>query len=707
MSTRFICGFVFAVVLMTGVAQAGLPQDHDYQVVLREHIASLTEADFEVALQPFEWNEDWIEDEQHLHRVWLLRGANAVGYPAIVRALPGRYTLSEIESADGIRMGTHFAKPDEGAWLATWDWPGNPYYGDRGLMNRAFVSAAVEMMMLDAGHEAGQRRRSDYLGGAIIPLSYFYDKLNEKFPEELMEAYETGLARFVGRLHQWGPRRSNDNIDLKSVVAMRYIAQSARDPELRQQAEDYARRVLVCVHNSGMVYDAGGLDASYHGIAKFFLAWAACAAPDWDFLQETFERMSDLKAYLTLPHLGGYISPTHFSVRTSAGIDADQWSRYQRDIAAAMTSDHALYLAFGGRGGRGSGYAIRDVDTMRAQAQANLTRTPPDPNDAVPGVWGGHRHWQVSRIIDYASNYYHDGFYDRLRTVLDEQSSEMLPPWERPGETFVRNFADTFLVARFEDFGVILYTGPLGWHRYMNYAGGSLSAFWTAEMGAVLLGHAAGNHQRAPWPEWRSWPTHALSGVTADGKAFSSARVRRRVMDVSYELDRDRAEVRVAGPIGAGHDGGRAVQDGAIAGKARYERQFSVSPRGLEIETSWSSDGADEIAELYESIPVYLQDARRGQSPAIMFRSGGEWTEAGAEPAADVDAVRVARGEHSIIIALDRAREVRLAPKMFQDDYMTRNQLRNVQISLIEPGRAPAPLETASVSFTIRRVEAE
>ena len=379
--------------------------------------------------------------------------------------------------------------------------------------------------------------------------------------------------------------------------------------------------------------------------------------------------------------------------------DQDQWSFYQRDVAAAMASPHAFYLAFGGRSGRRPDYAVADPATMRARLASFMNRPAPEPSDRTPPVWQ-ETHWPY-RDINYAADYYRDGFYDRVVDALQDPAPQAKAPFEREGETFLRNFADTFLVARYDHFGVILYTGPLGWHPYMNYGGGALSAFWTPAMGAVLLGHAAGDHTRAPWPEWRSWPSHALSGATADGRAFSSARVRRRMLDVQYRIDQLQAEVIVAGPIGAQHDGGRAVQDGAIRGDARYRRRFAVSPAGLEIETTWSYQGTDEIAELYESLPVYLRDARRDQAPAIHFRADGRWIEGRAERVPGVDAVRVQRGDHSILIELDAARPVRLAPEVFEDDYMTRNRVHNVHICLLDPDRAEPP-PTASVRYTIR-----
>jgi len=679
-----------------------LPRDHPYQEVLRDHLASLTVEDLDVPLLPFVWESEWMpEDGEELHRLWLLTQTSPIGHPAIVRTATTHYLLDSIESPEGVRMVFNFADPKQAAWLVTWDHPSNPYQGHEGLTQRALVVAAVDMMMLDQYHDRGQGRRSDFVGGSLVWMSYVYHHLGDRWPEAVREAYEDGLHRMVDKLHEWGPTSVNDNMDTKSVVAMHYIQASARDPELAGKAEAYAQRVMSRVHASGMILDAGGLDASYHGIAVFFMAWAA-AATEWDFLDEAFERMNELKAYLILPDWrSGYISPSHFSTRTSFGIEMDQWSFYQRDVAVAMLSPHSRFLAFGGRPGRSATYAVNEPERMKARIANHFSRPAPEPLDTAPELWREH-HWP-GRNINYAADYYRPGFYAELRHLQAAESPETRAPFAREGETFLRNFADTFLVHRGAHFGTLLYTGPIGWHRYMNYAGGSLSAFWVPPNQTFLLGHAAGDHTRAPWPEWRSWPTHALSGSTVEGKAFSSARIRQRVMSVEFDLDREIPEVRVSGPMGAAHDGGRAVQDEALRGDVSYSRLFRIEDERLVIETRWSSDGSDAIAELVEIFPVFLGDPRFVEAPPeVHFEVDSDWVPATAEPIGGVTAIRVRTPEAAVRIGLDHPRTVQLAEEVFQDDYMTRNRLHNILISLVEPNELNAGISEAAITTTIQ-----
>jgi len=710
MGLHLLAGLVMTLASLKAVAEgetsSSLPQDHAYQVVLRDYLATLGKADFAVELRPFVWEDRWIEegDEEALHRIWLLSRRGPVRGPnQVLTTAPEHYTLKAIESAEGIRLGSRFAAPEPAAWLAAWEHPVNPYHGDRGLINRALALCVVDLIMLDQLHDQGQARRSDYLGGTMIWLAYVYHKVGHHWPEEVAVAYEAGLRRQLEKMHEWGPTTVNDNMDTKSVVSMHYLARAARDPELRELARSYAARVMDRVDASGMIRDAGGLDTSYHGIATFFMAWAAIAS-DWAFVHQAFDRMSELKAYLTLPDDGRYTSPSHFSARTAAGIVADQWSYLQRDWAASMASEHAFYLAFGGRTGRGRDHMLADVDHMRREVRSAMTRPAPDPVDAAPPLWQ-ENHWPY-RDLNYAYDYYRDGFYDRLREAEAADAPETYAPFEREGERFIRNFADTFLIARPSDaFGVVLHTGAIGWHRYMNFAGGSLSAFWTPDGGSILQGRTGNpvhpDQTRQTWEDWRFWPTHALSGETTEGKAFSSARIRRRVAEVTYETDEQSARVTFSGPIGARHDGGRSTQDGSIQGEVSYRRQMVVRDDGLHIESALFADGQDRVAGLYEILPLFLPDPRSPDKVehAIFFHVKGERIRATGQPVSGVTSVEVRRMDGGAFIDFQEPQQVKLSPQVWKNGPIA---VRNLMIDLIAPGGHGGPLRSASIRYRIR-----
>src|SRR6185436_16772070 len=107
----------------------------------------------------------------------------------------------------------------------------------------------------------------------------------------------------------------------------------------------------------------------------------------------------------------------------------------------------------------------------------------------------------------------------------------------------------------------------------MGLSGGQLSAFWTPAAGSVLLGQRGGMTYEKSLDlvqEWRTWPIHAVSGATADGVFFTSARIQKP--DVSIDVKGNKASVKVAGTIPASVVG----QDKSIIGKYEYARIFNL-----------------------------------------------------------------------------------------------------------------------------------
>jgi hypothetical protein len=623
---------------------------------------------------------------------------------------------------------TFSIQPADTVWWSTWDYPGNPYYDSRAVRNRAFTVAAVDMIMLDWLHESGKHwvrnaRRSDFLGGSMVWLTYVYNALRDDLPDEVQRAYKTGLEKFLDRMHDWGPTGVNDNMDMKANVAMAYIGEAFEDGPLVDKARRYVQRNLKLVHPAGMIRDAGGLEASYNGIALVNIVWAAQVSR-WDELVEAVDRMIDLKGHLTFPEPDGwnYFGPSHFNTRTGHGSPTDQWSRPYRDVAAAMLTDKALYLMYGGRRGRKGRWAAPKPETMLKQVKRGIENINDhlEPSDKrftrwVAGWWAG--------TINYAHNYYHDGFYEKLVELGDEDAPIIHPPHTRPDNEFIRAFPDpdmedvpprernTFMIARQSDYSAVIYTGPIGDTRYMNFAGGALSAFWTPEGGSIILGRTglptrpATTHQ--DWEHWRIWPTHAISGMTPDGNVFTSARLRRRMSNVEYTVEDDRGRVVISGPIGAEYDGSRTAQNKCITGEVFYKRVFDVTDGAVTIETTLHSDGSDRVAELYEMLPLFLYDARRQEEPhhSVTFLRGREAIEPSSDPVADVTRIEVERCEGGAVIKFDEPQTVRMAPETWKDSYQSRVKLDNVLIDLLDNDGKEAPLETVSVRYHISALQ--
>ena len=193
---------------------AVLPQDHTYQVVLRNYLGCFEEADFVQPLNPVTYEAADLPTPDDAYRLSLLFGGRAAETPTGrgLRHAPQHFTLSAIEAGGTVNMRVRNIEPHVMAWWAQWDYAGNPHRESLALKARAFVVAAVDMMMLDAKHDrSGGTRRSDFLGGSIIRHAYTFAVVKNELPSVVAEAYEIGLRRMFDKLETWGssvcPRR--------------------------------------------------------------------------------------------------------------------------------------------------------------------------------------------------------------------------------------------------------------------------------------------------------------------------------------------------------------------------------------------------------------------------------------------------------------------------------------------------------------------
>lgn len=149
-----------------------LPQDHDYQVILREYLAGLNIADFRVRAEPednhgiaedgdapigldargplptLQYDADWFANDDHRFRLHALTGRGTHSMPGGRELLTGQpefFLLENIESPDGIRMWTADRLWDAALWVLYAN-PGNPHYNHQSSKKRLAVAAAVELL---------------------------------------------------------------------------------------------------------------------------------------------------------------------------------------------------------------------------------------------------------------------------------------------------------------------------------------------------------------------------------------------------------------------------------------------------------------------------------------------------------------------------------------------------------------------------------
>lgn len=725
-------------------AGAALPQQHEYQKVLRAYMGTLTEKDFDHGLTNGITVEPCRTDPEYLYRNFVRAGVYQVplvgskrGVPAVNNP-PSRFLLSSIEGTNAILRPLVY--PEALMALAEWDYPGNVYRGNRALKLRCFVTASINLMMLDDYlDKTPSACRADWRAYQLVIAGSPYPGFRDLLPPEVQRAYEAGLMRLARRIMEWGPKREEAHLDLIAPLGLWYAARACRDAAFSREVESYARTIYTdprYFHPAGYWIDHGGLDVGFSGQANVFAIGAALAA-GWPFAREAVERVYRLRAHLTLPEPDGTVTgPCAFNVRLSSAAHADQWEFGWRDRAALMLTDEAACwvkpVAAEALAGAPAAVATefnRQIAENPVKSGNGSAETPyvyfanaeiPAQPWACP-MWPN---WQFPVTVNFGYDFYRKGSAAHLAKLERRRSPFLSLPFSRPG-TFVRNFDSAFVVARRPAFGVILHTGPVGAQETaadravfpgpLGFGGGQLSAFWTPAAGSVILGRRGGmNFDRSydDLAEWRLWPIHAVSGVTAGGRVFTSARIVSPQPAIRVAADRATAVVQgslmalrtAANPSSTPEKPRQAMYDEPLDGRLDYARTFTVDDAGVRIETVLSGDGREPLAELCETIPVYLRDDAKQASAeptAIEFEVGGRWTAASDDYREGVTAVRLTRFGAAVRIAFDGPRRVRLSPAVWKDPVpFAFAACRNVMVDLL--AGAAGPDRPAAVTAPLR-----
>lgn len=699
-----------------------LPEAHEYQRTLRKYLATLTEADFTHAVTVLVTAKPPSDDLEYLYRNYLytLMGQPLVGtkrgVPAI-NAPPKVFLLSSIETQQAVLQPPVWSETLMS--FVQWDYPGNPYHNNRALKLRAFVTAVVQLVMLDDFLEANPAQgRGDHFGYQLVYVALPYPGFKDVLPRDVQTAYEAGLKKLGQRVLAWGIRGEDHQNDLHAPLGLYCVARCLNDAGFIKAVEDYTRQLYTAprFNPAGYWTYRGGLDLGFNGHANFF-AVATGLATDWPFVKDAVARSYRLRAHLILPEPDGKFSgPSHFNARLSGPASSDQWAWGDaRDTAASLLTDEAAHLV------RLPSLAdLRDAPGRRAGMFAeNIRENPRDGdrfirNDEIishPWKWRLWHTFNFPASVNPGYEFYRQGAYAKRRELEKQQSPLLKSPFER-GESFVRTFGKDFAVTRQPGYAAILHTGSIGTQSPddklrqfvgpLGLSGGQLSAFWTPTTGSVLLGQRGGMTSDKTFDvveAWRTWPNHSVSGVTAEGTFFTSARIQKP--DATFDVHANTASVRVAGSIPPSVVG----QEQSITGKYQYERKFQLDAKGVRVETTLHGDGAESVAELYEVLPVYLRDAKdqaTATPTAIEFQVAGKWTPATERFAENVQAVRLTRFTGAVVVTFERPRRVKLSPTEWADTYLSRGTARNVLIDLLENGDRALPVKgSRTVAYRI------
>ena len=193
--------------------------------------------------------------------------------------------------------------------------------------------------------------------------------------------------------------------------------------------------------------------------------------------------------------------------------------------------------------------------------------------------------------------------------------------------------------------------------------------------------------------EWRQWPIHAVTGETTNGTVISSA----RIVDPQVTMDLTAAggTVEVAGIIPAVPSG----LERPLKSRINYRRVLSIKRDSIRIETAVSTSDADELSELYESLPVFHREGRAPQldeslTTRIEFLVNRRWQPATEEPQDGVTVIRLTRFNGEVRITFDEPQRLKLSPQDWKDTYITRAVCRNIMVDLLAS-------DTKTVAYTI------
>lgn len=710
-------------------AAAELPQDHPWQKVLRDHLATYREADFVIANHTFTLPDEYAKVElDRLYRDWIVLGnLGREPTPAAFHADPAFFTLQRIEGAE-IRC---FPEPAALAWWTQFDFPGNPYFESKPGMRRALVIAIVDMLMLESAQIADSRNlKADFMAANLGTWAYTYKHAGALLPPEVQQAYREGMLYFLTKMERLAPRDQNTNMDMREIATLAELSTIFIDSKMQRRLVREARRILFgdpdrepstsdprrgTFHPAGYIGEEDGPETSYNGISLYHLVEAAMivrAHPLWEgFMPEVVARMARFKAYNTFPEPDGrFDGPSSWSKRTNAPYANDQRDRPWRRYAEAMLTEESLYR-LGIKPGSDLGiYGPNGRELMLADIRRGvqrLNRGPKRPegwSHTQPPVWA-ENHWPAD--LPYTWDHYVPDSYLQFSQLAVARSPRLLAPYEK-AERFNINFDGEFWSLKEGDWGFQVEAVP---HMGRGYdvngsgalAGGSLAAFWTRQAGTALLGRLPDKWNYVTWDKIDRWPTHHLWGRTAEGAAFSSAR--QREPWVRFDTENQPPQVFVMAGLG----GQRTVEKPGIieGGYVHYRRTFTKKADGLEIESELLSRGTDQVRELWETLPIFLGPTQRRRDGNVQvlieFRLDDNWQAAPVgELIADVQAVRIRRFQGSVTIEFAQPQRVRLG-EPFVTAYQKRDQMQTLNIDLLGAAGKAVPMPAqAAVRYTIR-----
>ena len=760
-----------------------LPQDWQYQVTLYDWLQSLSLADVALTPAPLVWDGTYTSPEQ-LANLWL----SLENRPLAARATVGQacwFILDDgngcgIEATGDVRLYYKGGPVNTGAFgndPAFWyqlDVPisgggqGNPYYQNPSVARRALVVAIVEMLMWDQSIEqTAASARNDFFGKAVSSWAYIYHHTKDILSSTERTAFETGLGRFLDHTIRLGANDVNTNMDMFAVNGAAGVYASTDNPELKSKAIQAAKRllfgypdgVLGVKHDAmegtffpaGYIAEADGPETTYngHSFAQLVgaLSWVH-EDPQWDFLEEVVSRMARFKAvqYFYDPGVGGgprfYDGPAGYANRTGGSYVRDQGGSLFRDLTAAALVEEARpflrpYVYFNDPRIK----SIGDMGIELSQSIAKINESGFGVVDtATPPRWSPGSSWPEERAYLPPA-----GWYSELGALLSQDDPTTMVPFERPGNYFSELFGEAPTGVEFwahratdgnREFGFFV-EADAAQGGYPGWYGGKVELFWTRDTGMLVMNRhdktgcdPATEENTTCWDQIDYWALNHVWGRDEGGNPFSGALVRGRNLSRTSTASVSGldgfAEVVTSFNDPSAAQSSNGEQTGSeLSGNVSVTNRFETMSNGLRVRHTVSSDQADEVRELWATIPVYLRynlNEQGGQASipdaTIEYWDGAAWRALTTTPVS-ASKLRIGRnfldgqgarygyiGFWNDDDVTPRNRSVKLSSKVWEESFQGYSRIRNVHIDLHgAPGTVKTIPAESAVVYTLQTTD--
>ncbi len=624
----------------------------------------------------------------------------------------------------------------------------------------------------------------DMYGKAFLGWAEAYRWAGEVLPADVQEAFEEGMTYFLDfavTSDDASPRAVNTNMDMFFIHGCAEFYMATRHPERQAKAlaavKDwlfgYPDGELEVKHKvfaldgtlprggvfspSGFIMEGDQPDIFYGGESLYHLAGAVAAVmdretgavpPEWDFMKEVVRRFQEWRLYqywyepgVAAPGMGGiraarwYHGGAGFTGRTGAGVPSGQASGDKYKVIGDLYPE----LIYDGLYSREHRPALKSRSQMVSDISKDLASRTSEMAavyEGMPNTWKGWSPWTKETGYLPAR-----GWYSRFKALENDPST--YPPSGRPGYYYSKPFGGP--PVGYEYWAYKNTDGQREWGFFMEaqarqggyggWYGGKIETFWTETTGVVLInrhgkGGCDGDKEDAGcWDNIDYKAGHHVWGRDEQGHAFSTLRLRGQGLSrtSTFDLDAANPSVEVVNVFNDPYhaDNSTSSRTGEetgyeLEGAVRIANKVEALTNGARVTHTVTSDGTDEVTELWASIPVHLR--MYGETPGdkpqadlddttIEYWDGASWQPMpedrdgdGVPELVTTTKLRLGRdfklgdGPQYVYVGFpDGPQRTRLSTQIYMDPYQTKTRVRTVHFDLHgNPGTA-MPMPTNKV----------